>query len=1119
MSLQFVMGPSGSGKSHYLYQMVTEESLKNPDKNYLVIVPEQFTLQTQKDLVLASPRKGILNVDVLSFNRLAHRVFEETGANQSIILDDVGKSFIIRKIAGDYEKQLEVLGGNLKKPGFVNEMKSVISEFTQYDIQKEDLEKVIEGAGEGTGFSLKLQDLLTVYEGFQEYLEGKYITGEELLEVLCKAVPKSKLLKDSIVVLDGFTGFTPVQEKLLAELFTVCEKVVVTMTVDPAHKKDALFEMSREMETALIKKAKECRISIEVPIFMEQNPVYRFKNNSALGFLESHIFRYSKEKFEEEQDAVQIYNADTVRDEADFVAQSIRRFVREKGLRYRDIAVIASDMNTYANHMERAFDNYGIPTFTDYKRSILLNSFVEYLRSLLAMVEQNFSYEGVFRYLRTNLAGFTREEVDILENYCVALGIHGYKKWQEKWLRRTKGMTEDDLSLVNAYRERFLKSLEEILPILKKRSKTVEEVTRALHDFLYKNEIQKKVQEYEKQFEQDKELVLEREYAQVYRIVMELFDKFVELLGDERISLRDYCDLLDAGFEEAKVGVIPPGLDQVVIGDIERTRIKDIKVLFFVGMNDVHIPGNTEKGGLLSEYDREKMKESGMKLAPGAKEKSFIQKFYLYLLLTKPTDKVVLSYCKTGADGKKLRQAYLISDLLKMYPKLSVQKVEKTIGLWEFTPKTAIPHLAEGLRNKYEEPAPAWKELYTWYQKNPEWSKTIEQLVEAAFYRKPSTSLTKGTAEKLYGTILNNSVSRLEQFSRCAYAHFLSYGLKLRERELYQFKTMDLGTVFHNAIEGYSRKLQDAGYRWKDVPDAQQEALIAESVQESVADYGNNILHSSSRNAYMSTRVERLVKRTVWAVTKQLEKGDFEPVGFEVAYNSNVMKLQDENRMKLYGKIDRVDICETEEDVYVKIVDYKTGSKKFSLNELYHGLQMQLVVYMNAVVKAETRKHRDKNVTPAGILYYTVDDPVVEKQETDDARESEILKKLRPNGMVNRDAEIISHLDATLQTQWSTVIPVAKKADGSLYAKSSVLSTEELQVLEDFATKKMIEIGNEIVDGNVAIEPYKLDGNTPCQYCEYKGICGFDEKIPGYQYRKLQKFEQDEVIAKMREEE
>ncbi len=1117
MSLQFIMGPSGSGKSHYLYQKVTEESIKNPDKNYIVLVPEQFTMQTQKDLVMASPRKGILNVDVLSFNRLAYRIFEETGGNDRIVLDDVGKSFVIRKIAGDYEQQLKILGSNLKKPGFIGEMKSIISEFTQYNIQVDTLDQLLEDIDENTNFYRKLKEIQVIYEGFHTYLKEKYITGEELLDVLCWAVPKSKILKGSVIVLDGFTGFTPVQNKLLKELLMTADEVVVTVTMNEEKRSEVLFSLGHEMVDTLSKIARECRTEIEEPICLFQKPVYRFRGKPALAFLEENIFRYTGKKYEKAQEALALYHARNPKAELDFVAQEIRRLVRKEGMRYRDIAVIVSDMASYSNGVEEAFAKYAIPYFMDYKRSILLNSFVEYIRSLLDMAEQNFAYESVFRYLRTNLTSLTVEEIDVLENYCLALGIRGYKKWQEKWIRRVKDMEEAELAVVNEIRVKFLAEIETIVKVLKKRSKTVGEVTRALYDFLCEKELQQKIKKYEEMFAEQGELALEKEYAQVYRIVMDLFDQFVELLADEKISLREYAELLDAGLQTAKVGIIPPGVEQVVVGDIERTRIKDVKVVFFVGVNDIYIPGKTQAGGLLSERDRERFAEQKIALAPSAKEKAFIQKFYLYTILTKPSQKIIVSYSSTSADGKTLRPAYLIFDLLKMFTKLEDKHVESGLEQQELTPASGISHIVAGLQKKGEGMDLAWQELYTWYKKNPEWSGRIEQIVEAAFYAKDAANLPKEIAELLYGNVLENSVTRLEKFSACAYAHFLSYGLKLKERELYQFQAVDLGNLFHGAMERFAMKLRRGRYTWTTVPEAKREAFIRESVEECIVDYANTILYSSARNEYMITRLERMLKRTVWALTKQLEKGDFIPEAYEMVYDSRQVSLEDGNAMRLHGKIDRVDLYETEDEVQVKVIDYKTGAKAFDLGEVYHGLQMQLVLYLQAVMEKEGQKYPDKKITPAAILYYQMKDPLVEPDRDEASIEEKILKELRPNGLVNASMEVVEHLDRTLEKQ-SYVIPVSLNKDGSFSKQSSVLSEEELLLLTKYAQVKAKKVGEEILQGNIEIAPYEMEKRTGCDYCPYHGICGFDQRIPGYHYKKIGKESKTEVLAQIAEE-
>lgn len=462
MSLQFIFGNSGSGKSHYLYQYIVEESIRHPDRNYLVLVPEQFTMQTQRDLCAAHPRGGIMNIDVLSFGRLAHRIFEETGGDHIPVLDDEGKNLILRRIAGGYGDELKVLGGNLKKQGYISEVKSVISEFTQYGVDFERLDSFMETVNPDSYLYYKLQDIRKVYEGFEDYLSEKYITKEEMLDVLSSVVPDSGILKDSVIAMDGFTGFTPVQNRLIGELLRVCSKVMLTVTMDRREEPFVyrhpyqLFGLSKQMVTSLMQTAAETGAEVEDPVYLYEVPPYRFRDNKAMAFVESEIFRYSGRTFEGEQDSVSLHEARNPSAEARYVAEEIRRLVRKEGWRYRDIAVIASDMNVYADALEKACGSLDIPVFMDYKKSILLNSFVEYLRSLLNMAEQNFTYESVFRHLRTGLCGFTEDETDRMENYVVALGMKGYRKWQQAWVRRTPLTDEEELQALNHLRVEFV---------------------------------------------------------------------------------------------------------------------------------------------------------------------------------------------------------------------------------------------------------------------------------------------------------------------------------------------------------------------------------------------------------------------------------------------------------------------------------------------------------------------------------------------------------------------------------------------------------------------------------------------------------------------------------------
>lgn len=1108
MPLKFVFGPSGSGKSSYLYQHVIRESMKYPERNYIVLVPEQFTMQTQKDLVMMHERKGIMNIDVLSFARLAYRVFEETGGGGLPVLDDEGKNLILRKIAGDYENELKMLGGHMKKQGYISEVKSVISEFTQYDIGEDEIERVMESAGESSRLYYKLADIRLLYRGFTDYLREKYITKEELLDVLSREVEKSERLKNSTVVLDGFTGFTPVQDRLLGELMRHCREVIVTVTMDRRENPYVyehpyqLFALSKQMVTSLLQIAKQNKIPVEEPVELYDHVPWRFKEQEALAFLEKHLFRYGAGAYEKEQEQVKLHLAKNPREEAYAVAEQVRRMMREDGYRLRDIGVIVSDMDVYADHLKQAFIKYDIPFFMDHKRSILLNSFVEYIRSVLHMAEQSFSYESVFRFLRTNLAGFTYEEIDELENYVIGLGIKGYKYWQEKWTRKLRGMAQEDLDKMNHYRRQLVEKVDGLIYVLRQRRKTVADITRAIYEFMVQENLQVRLAEQEELFKAKGELALAREYAQIYRIVIELFDKFVELLGDEQVSLSEYCKLLDAGLEEARVGVIPPEVDQVVIGDMQRTRLKDIKALLFAGANDVYLPGALLRTGLLSELDREKFAREKLTLSAGGKEKAYVQKFYLYLNLTKPSEKLDIYYSKVSADGKSVRPSYLIQELQKLFPKLKVRDEERYLKEQELTENIGFDRMIREFVQKRHETDGAWCELYNWYKKNPKWQEKVERFLEAGYYRKPLDALTEEAAKRLYGEEFETSITRMERFAVCAFSHFLTYGLGLREREEYDFQAADLGNVCHRALERFSYKVEREAGDWLKLTEEKRKQYVEESVEEAIADYGNSILYSSSRNAYLIVRMKRMLEKTVWALTKQLAAGDFKPSAYELRFAN--------------GTIDRVDTCEDGDCVYVKVIDYKTGSKSFDVTALYHGLQLQLMVYMDAALQLEQKKHPEKEILPAGVFYYRIQDPLIDRPKEGEEQEA-ILKELKPDGMISLEKEVLEHLDHCMVGE-SSVIPVKYNKNGSLSKSSKAASAQDFYLMMKYAVNKVEEIRQKILSGDVKVNPYRRGTETSCDYCSYRQICGFDTKMEGYRYREIEAMSVDKVIQAMKGE-
>ena len=884
--------------------------------------------------------------------------------------------------------------------------------------------------------------------------------------------------------------------------------MIVTVTMDDRENPYVykhpyqLFALGKHTVTSLIQIAAEKKVSVEEPLCLYERPLYRFCDNSAMEFLERNIFRYSKECYKEKQGAVRVHVARNPREEAMKAAGRVRNLVRTKGYRYRDIGVIVSSMEVYGDDLGQAFDLYEIPVFMDHKRSILLNSFVEYIRSLLNMVKDNFSYESVFRFLRTNLSGFTYDEVDELENYVIALGIRGYKKWQESWIRRPKYMEEESLEILNHNRVRLVEKVDTLVYVLRQRSKTVKDVTMALYEFMVKEELQLKLQRQSEAFQEAGELALAKEYSQVYRIMIELFDKFVELLGDEKVTMDEYLKLLDAGLEEARVGVIPPGIDQVVVGDMQRTRLKDIKALVFVGANDTFLPGALIRSGLLTERDRDKFAAGKIYLSPGGKEKAYEQKFYLYMNLTKPSETLDIYYSKVSADGKSIRPSYLIQEMQKLFSGLEIEDEEKqAFSAQEWTPRLGMQKVIRGFQDGNAMDL-EWQELYSWYKRQPQWQDRVEELMKSGFYTRPADGLTEEVAKQLYGEHFQDSITRIERFSACAFAHFLTYGLRLREQQTYEFQPLDLGNVCHSALEYYSRKLREEHLSWTEIEEEKRQEYIDDSVEHAISDYGNSVLYSSARNEYMIERIKRLLTRTIWALTKQLEAGDFVPVAYEMRFEN--------------GKIDRVDLCKDGDKVYVKVLDYKTGSKAFDVVALYHGLQLQLMVYMDAAVKMTQKHYPDSEVIPAGIFYYRLNDPFVEKEVVGEEEEiwQKVLKELKVDGVMNLKDETLEHLDHC-QAGESAVIPVKYNKNGSLSKNSKVASEQEFEVMMRHALGKVLKVHRKILSGEVAASPYRRKQESGCDYCAYRHICGFDQKIPGYKYRDIFEMTQSEVIAAM----
>lgn len=942
------------------------------------------------------------------------------------------------------------------------------------------------------------------------------------------------------MVFDGFTGFTPIQNRLIQELMRVCEETIVAVTIgeeeDPYQMdgEQKLFHLSKKTVADLVKLAAEAEVTRGEDVFVKGGP-NRFTEAPALCYLEQNLFRYQYEPYTEKQCEIRMFEALSPREEVHQTALYIRKLIREEGLTYRDIAVVIGDLEGYASYVETEFGQLEIPCFLDRTRGIVLNPMIEYIKSVLQLYIRDFSYDTVFHFLRSGMADISREEIDELENYVIRTGARGYRTYSRLFTRKTEEMqqgsgqedterAEETMERLNRIRQQFADTVE--ILHMAPRAKAGEYVDH-LYDFLEQNQVQQKLLNYQQQFEQEGDLAKAREYAQIYRLVMDLLDQIYELLGEEEISLQEFADILEAGFGEITVGTIPQNVDRIVVGDMERTRLKQVKVLFFLGVNDGNIPKNASKGGIISDMDREFLIESGTEMAPSPRQQMYIQRLYLYLNMTKPSERLYLSYAKVNSDGKGIRPSYLIDTVRKLFPQLAVEYPQNRSRLEQIEGRQeGARYLAEELREYAdgtlrEEERQDFYLMYRAYEADPEGR---DRLTAAAFRRYKESGLSRIVARALYGRQLENSVSRLETYAACACRHFLQYGLSLQEREEFGFEVSDMGNVYHAVLENFAGKLAESGRTWWDFDENFATQAIKEAVEGYAATYGETVLYSSARNEYAITRMSRILTRTVLTLQQHLKQGSFQPDDYELSFrfaedlDSIHVDLSEEEKMHLQGRIDRIDVSEDAEHVYVKVIDYKSGNKKFDLAALYYGLQLQLVVYMNAAMELESRKHPDKEIVPAALLYYHIDDPTIETpvELTQEQINEEILTKLRMNGVVNSDPAVVERLDRFLQDK-SKVIPVEKKKDGSFSARSGILSREELHVVSAYVDTKIRQIGREILDGKIAANPYEKGNEEACTYCAYKKVCGFDGSIPGYEKRQLEDLDKQTLMQRMQE--
>lgn len=1171
MSLRFVIGRSGTGKTSYCLNEIREQLREQPDGPPLVmLVPEQATFQTEYALLQNSGLNGTIRAQALSFRRLAFRVMQETGGTALVPIGDTGKHMLLYKIVHRLGQQLELFQSGAEQPGFIDRLAELLTEWKRYGIDAALLQDKRAAAEAGTSHTSllkrKLHDLQLIYSQMEQELAGQYIDAEDYLRYLQDGFDGASSMQGAQLWVDGFYGFTPTEYEALGVLMASSAQVTVTLTLNRPY--DAgelpheleLFHPTAETFIKLMEQAAKHDVTVLPPLVLGDEQPHRFKGSPMLAHLEKHyservpMLISDKSMLEPENEGcgVSLHAAANRRAEVEAVARDIVRRARTEGLRWRDIAVMVRNAEDYTDYIALVFADYGIPFFVDQKEKAVHHPLIEFIRSALETVLFGWRYDAVFRCIKTEMLfpmdeSLLREWFDLLENYALAAGIDGWK-WLDKkrWHPLVPVSLDDDNEMDTKISEKaqrefeiVLAAREAVVPPLRrfgealKKADNVQAMCEALYRLLDNSDAADRLERWSMLDIEAGKTQRARSHRQLWDSVMQLLDQLVELAGQQAVSPELFAGMVEAGLDSLKLASVPPALDQVLIGSMDRTRSGHVHVCYVLGANDGVMPMRVKEDGILTEPERELLAEDGIVMAPGVRRRLLDERFMIYNALTTPSRHLWLSWAQADEEGKSLLPSEIVRHVRQLFPGIPVRSAaaEPSPGLpiseqrlFVSHPQRTLSYLIAAIR-KWQQGAaiaPFWWDMYNWFAVRPEWQQKLQLLTGSLIYVNQEQFLSKDTARLLYGARLQVSVSRMERFVSCPFQHFAIHGLKLRERKLYRLDAPDVGQLFHAAL---SRLAGNLGQRWGSMPESELRAAAVRTVDELAPKLQSQILLSSSRFQYIARKLKEIVGQAALMLGEHARRAQFHPVGTEVDFGPDGtlpalrIPLEGGGEMEIIGRIDRVDAAETEQGLLLRVLDYKSSSTQLRLEEVAYGLSLQMLTYLDVLV-THASAWLGQPASPAGVLYFHVHNPLLAL--TNGISPSEVngrlLKRFKMRGLVTADAGTVRLMDNELESGYSELLPVALKRDGSFYSSSSVVTNEQWDVLRNSVRNTIGRIGSSVQAGEVSIEPYRIGAKSPCQHCDYKAVCQFDSQFDGNEYRKLSKPSKEHIWQQLERE-
>ena len=1114
MLLRTILGRAGTGKTTLCLQEIVAKQASEGKHALLYIVPEQFSLQSERALLKAADNRALMRAETLSFQRLSFRVFTEIGGFNKVVLEDVGRNIILRKILLDIKPQLLYFTGSVDKQGFIDKLSAMLAELYQYEIRPESLQYASGQVIGDEGLRLKLHDLSIILAAYGSYLTEHQFSGDDTLDLLAERMGESAFVKNAEIWIDGFTSFTPQEYRVLDGLLRHAASVTVALTVDNVqagypelNRQDAFFETKSTMN-ALYQLAQNASASVVAPIALDRT----IRSVPALAFLEKAYMGYQPAKFGGDASCVRLVQADNMYAEIHAAARTVVALTREKQIRHNEIGIICASHEAYAKSVQAVFAQYDIPVFIDAKEDMLSHPLVEYIRSAFEIITGGWQYENVFRFLKTGITNITREDIDKLENYVLAYGIR-YNRWQKEWMYGFDGQYERfDREEINGLRERVLALLSPLTTRFTRSGRyTAADFCRALYALLDENGAGIVLEQWIDEARASGQNLLWQMHTQAWENVIDLIDKVFETLGDEQMTVLDFARVLEAGISAVSLGLVPPSLDQVIVGDLRRSRLPQVKALLLLGANENALPGQMKADGVLSDDERRVLSGKGLQLAPDGLSRALADNLSVYGVLTKPSEFLYISCYLSELDGKAVFPSPVMHRIEELLPYADKRCTDTEAAIERIsTASVTFDGLARAVRGYAEtgEISDVYQDVYTFFRGNQPYDHMLAQIESQIAAEGTPERLMRETVFRLYAGRVMTSVTQLERYAQCPFSYFMRYNLRALERKVYEVESVQVGTLFHSALELYAKRLAEEGIDWNDPDDETLVALMEACVDAALAAQGNEILRSTGQYRHFTERIKGIAVQSIRALTEHMRGSGFAVAALETAFGGKdaeaVCVPLANGEMELQGRVDRVDLLTIDDTAYVKLVDYKSGHKAFSLSEVYYGLQLQLVMYIDAVIGQMKARAGLAKVHPAALLYFRLQNPVVEFDAamSEEQMRVRLLSEFKMTGLVLDDQQVLSNLDVRLQagleeSVQSAVVPVAlnkaKKDDDFLLSKrSKVVSAEAFGKLMSFVMKKAEMLGNSILDGDISVWPCLHKKASGCQYCTYQAVCRFE---------------------------